>query len=304
MQELTLQLGPMQAGSSASDDSNQSSQWKANSLTALATSPPHSGTGSEPDSSKIVVGVCEASLQSPMVSCGAGYFKCPKCLKTLPLSEGVPKGQSVWCSTDNSSYSALQGRWSKNKDLRTWWQSLSAEEQTQWFLRWQSMLSKRRFDGINFAETSSRSAGVRDEDVDAFIPWDKFLRDGMAMGKSSSVLEGEWKDIIQNRRAECRFHRGQWLVPRYEGMERRQFQQQDQSWHLSRHAAIQDEAQLNELQTGANEIIQRFSDALRAAVLPTPQLPAPHVESSEAEQSRFIMPADLIHGNVMREAMF
>ena len=87
-------------------------------------------------------------------------------------------------------------------------------------------------------------------------------------------------------------------------MERRQFEQQDQSWHLSRRAAIQDEAGLNELQTGANEIIQRFSDALKAAVLPTPQLPAPHVESSEAEQSRFIMPADLIHGNVTRDAIF
>ena len=81
-----------------------------------------------------------------------GSFLCPKCKKVLPLSESILKGAQLWCIADNRSYNGLVARWSKSPKLRAWWNGLKVDEQVEWFLKWQSMDSKSRFENLTYGE--------------------------------------------------------------------------------------------------------------------------------------------------------
>ena len=56
------------------------------------------------------------------------------------------------------------------------------------------------------------------EDVDRFVPWHVFKREGLATGREVLQLEKEFQDMVDDPTVECIHRRGQWLVPFYEGV--------------------------------------------------------------------------------------
>ena len=116
------------------------------------------------------------------------------------MSDSVARGSVLWCSKDSASYNGLQTRWAKNPKLRKWWQSLSPDEQAQWFLKSQNMQGKRRFDEVIYTEVSTRAEEFIEDDVTKFKTFKQFLLEGLQLGISRQQLEQDFKDIIDNNR--------------------------------------------------------------------------------------------------------
>jgi hypothetical protein len=87
-------------------------------------------------------------------------FKCACCAKALPLGLGLPKGNQMWCLKDNASYNALVARWKIDARLKAWWQRQSPDQRIHWFIRWQNLSGKRRFDDIRYEEVSEGASEV------------------------------------------------------------------------------------------------------------------------------------------------
>ena len=98
-------------------------------------------------------------------------FVCAWCQKTFPIAESMPKGSQLVCKKDNASTSAFNLRAKANPKLRSWWQSLSADEKAEWYRRWQTVTGKRRFDEIEYTEESVQAEEDIFDEVDQWIPF-------------------------------------------------------------------------------------------------------------------------------------
>ena len=153
----------------------------------------------------------------------AQQFNCPKCKRRLPVAEAVQVGNQTWCVKDRRTYGQLQTRWAKNPKLRTWWNSMTDEEQQTWFLKWQSLTPKARFQQIQYVEKVSLAEEVIEDEVEDFKTYARFHMERKMTDPSAtdSAIEADWLDIIDSCRSECLWRRGQWLVPSFNGVRRK-----------------------------------------------------------------------------------
>jgi hypothetical protein len=233
---------------------------------------------------------------------GNGSFTCAKCVFIYPVSELVVKGSQQWCIKDNKSYNGLVVRWAKNPKLRVWWNGMSAEDQTQWFRKWQSVSAKRRYDDIAFSDASYRAEEDIMDEVDAYIPYWMFRRDELRAGKQDRQIVQEWQELIDSNKKECKFQRGEWLVPRFMGVEKRKRAVSGQSWTASRKAAVENEAQLNSLVQSSGQVLDRWRSQ-SAAPLSLGSTDAPTVQSMPEDQPQAAKHEDVMIGCISREAL-
>eukprot|EP00927_Polykrikos_kofoidii_P065099 TRINITY_DN60895_c0_g1_i1.p1 TRINITY_DN60895_c0_g1~~TRINITY_DN60895_c0_g1_i1.p1 ORF type:complete len:788 (-),score=151.87 TRINITY_DN60895_c0_g1_i1:269-2575(-) len=224
------------------------------------------------------------------------------CKKVLPTSEMLPKGNQTWCKKDTASYQALCQRWVKNPKIKVWWQSLQPEKRVEWFINWQGLSGKKRFQDIVYEEsTTNASEGIGD-DIDVWVTWKEFLSNGLRIpGETTQSLMQKWQETINSNRASCLFKRGQWLVPEYKGFERRTRARISQEVTVSRKTSVEDENALVTYQESGRQQLELFGGSVQAPQVADAPL-GPEVLSRPQDQPPLLQPRDHIGGAIAQEA--
>ena len=197
---------------------------------------------------------------------GSNQFCCNRCKQILAVSCMSASIKNV-CAKDVASYKALTDRWVKVRALSTWWKSLNAEQQQEWYRRQQTLPSgsKRNFDEVVYTETAKERSGNEVRERDHFKPWWLFKNDGLSAGVSLQLLEQMWHDAVDNRTADAMHVRGQWCVAQFIGVmkDKVSTQEQEMATKRSKHVASVD--QLRELTTGGLKAIEQYGAAYEGA---------------------------------------
>ena len=228
---------------------------------------------------------------------------CQCCKQQCPVGLCVPKGNAWWCLKDNASYQALITRWAKNSKLRVWWQSLDAAAKVSWFMKWQGMDSKNKFDSIDYEDKSIQAI---DHIVDEIIKWDNWeeywLRKKDIPGNTWQSLWINWQQTLEANSTSATFSHGEWWVPRYAGPEMRKRQRTSNEQIVSRHSAIHDPSQLQQLiQTGQNNL-QQFQKGITDPNLAACSTQGPEILSRQEDMPQMLEPANTAMDLIAREA--
>jgi hypothetical protein len=194
-------------------------------------------------------------------------FFCKKCKLQQPLEKIIMKGNVSVCTPDNSSYKALSDRWKTNSSLRVWWNGLTEEGQTQWYRKWQTVEKgqKRKFDECTYIEQQTDEAVRQEGAVDRYIPWKLFRRHGFLDGASEAELIKDFQNMVQDPHITCKFERGEWLVPEFQGTESFIGNRAVSSTSMSRSASVQSQTQLNQLLLSGRQMLTNQTCALTSA---------------------------------------
>ena len=240
-------------------------------------------------------GVASSSKAKP--SDGTEFF-CPKCNTVCPIDKAVVKGSQVWCEEDSQSYNQLTVRWKSNTKLKKWWTGLEKLQQQDWFRKWKQMTPRARFQEISYVEKHEISIEDLEEEVEKFQTWKMFLRANPR--KSEDDLKAEWIKIIEDNRSECCVRRGEWLVPEFQGIERRIRKRQAESQVVERVAHIKDHATLDIFWASGKQRLDMAKAAISPAVI---DLTDYNVHAPGINSRAMDMPMRASSSGVLLEAM-
>jgi hypothetical protein len=237
---------------------------------------------------------------------GMTTFFCKKCKCQKPINELIVRGNLSICASDVNSYKNITDRWKSNPALRVWWKAQGDDGQAAWFKKQHTLDrgQKRHFDDVTYVENHSEEARRNRMEDDRYIPWWMFLRDGLVMGKSEAALRQEFSDTVNNPDIHCEFARGQWLIPRFEGLLVQSGSSVVDSSSSWRSAAVQSQSQLQGLvQTGRTLVQQQLQQNSHSAAMLTPRLmlDMPTVHSRIEDQPQRPHITDLLQASVLRE---
>ena len=230
-------------------------------------------------------------------------FLCSQCKLNKPVSMQVARGSQLWCLPDISSYQGLVTRWCKNQALKNWWRSMDATAKAEWFRKWQNLEAKRRYDFISFIERTIHAQETLEDEIDKHIPWSVYYAEQICIpGSTFASVETAWKEAVESCRAECKFVRGQWLLPRFEGVESRKRKRVTQEIELMRSANITDSAQMLQLWTSGQQLLDRFS-SLTPVIATHTGISSPHVNASISDMPTSAIVQDVLHSAISREVI-
>ena len=110
----------------------------------------------------MVAGACASSVGVALTP------ECPKCKQRLSLSYSTYVGSALWCMNDKQSYAPTCPGWAKAGALKVWWSGLTSTQQAEWFGKWQRMMSKERFEAIQYVEKASYAAEDIEDELERF----------------------------------------------------------------------------------------------------------------------------------------
>ena len=238
----------------------------------------------------------------PFASKSGITFTCDCCKRLCPMSEHVQKGYQSWCKSDNRSYTSLSARWQRNPKLKQWWTKLSPVHKVHWFTKWQPLNGKARFDAIIYLETAVESMEELNDEIDSWITWRKFKIEGKLLGLSDADISAEWGETIRSNRANCLFRRGEWLVPVFDGVERRVRQRTANEIQSIRQSQCQDDDELRRLVESGRQNLQRFSSGVATPACLGQLADTPRVQSRPEDQPVLPKARDVAGEQISREA--
>jgi hypothetical protein len=229
-----------------------------------------------------------------------GFFNCLKCKKQKSLVE-ISVRPNV-CNADNNAYAALTKRWAKNRQLKVWWEGLSDPQQVDWYVKQSAHPSgvKRCFDELTYVETATTAIEHVNGEVDRLLPWKIFRRNGLMSGQTEMQLEKEFVDLTTNARAECRFVRGEWLVPEFQGMDVRKDKREIQAQVNMRSAVITSSEQLATLNRSGQILLENFATSCPQISM-APSTDGPKTDAGVQDQPVGALPINIILQQVHRE---
>ena len=121
---------------------------------------------------------------------------------------------------------------------------MSAADKANWFVKWQGLTGKRRFDNVFYEERSIEGRDNISDEVDGHVTWRQFLLEGAQLGGTEQTIAKEWQEIIDTNQVNCLLRRNQWLVPIFRGVETRKRHRVSNESHVGRSSDITDEAEL------------------------------------------------------------
>ena len=194
-------------------------------------------------------------------------------------------GPANCCSADVLTYNSLQRRWTKNKSLKTWWDSLDAQAKaTQYLQHAAATGQKRKFDGIEYSEGSLNEAYDGSQEEERCIPWWSFKAWKISEDPKRMVqdIAAEFVGMVLNPEINCVFTRGQWCVPRFEGVLRVNGSRTSAYQRVQRQKAIQDTTELAILREGGAALVSSFASANKNAMANHSFLPADQPVADDA----------------------
>ena len=191
----------------------------------------------------------------------------------------------------------------KNPKLKQWWNSLSQDQQTAWFVKWQTMGAKRRYDSMSFTERSVHAHDLIDDEIDQWIRFDEYYnRNYSKPGNTLATLRRDFEEIVNSQRHNCRVAREQWCIPVFGGLERRNRQRVSNEYDTSRgQSSVADQNSLQRLRTQAAEQLSRSYDSVAPPVSTRSSLPMPQIPARPEDMPALVSPQDGMYGNISRE---
>ena len=224
--------------------------------------------------SRRVRSIASGSTGSSGIASGAGVqlmcgviegssFQCSKCLLPKPIAQlRIRSGQKV-CEGDVRSYASIQTRWAGNRELRSWFKGLTPLDRVDWYVKQQQNDTgkKRNIDSMMYNDTYSNKAIRREGEIDVFIPWRIYRRRALADGEDATQAAYNFINSIQNNRVSCRFHRGEWHVPEYQGLRIETGQELAQGHTVNRGGVVETAAELAERTIVGESLLKKQIDA-------------------------------------------
>ena len=117
-------------------------------------------------------------------------------------------------------------------------------------------------------------------------------------------IAADFCEIVNSNRVNCRHRRNEWLVPVYQGMERRVRSRQSQEQRTSRAASNVEGDELVRLQQEGLQALQRYRDSIVDPVTVHSQngVALPEIRSRPEEMPPLPMPQDVLADSIQREA--
>eukprot|EP00928_Gymnodinium_smaydae_P033106 TRINITY_DN23809_c0_g1_i2.p1 TRINITY_DN23809_c0_g1~~TRINITY_DN23809_c0_g1_i2.p1 ORF type:complete len:745 (-),score=137.97 TRINITY_DN23809_c0_g1_i2:185-2365(-) len=239
----------------------------------------------------------------PNVSAGKpppGHFHCTKCHWNKPLAEMGCRPNV--CQLDCNSYKSLTSRWGKQRRLKTWWESISVEAQTEWYRKKQEDPpgTKRCFEACTYEEKSGDSVVDKERETEHFETYDLFFDRWKLRGQPDVWIEQKWKEEVEAPDSEAIWRRNQWLLPRFTGVYRYTDQNHTEQLEISRRANVASSEQLRALHSGGQELLRQYREGLQPSKIR--KTDSPFVDANVCDQPSRPTPVPAIANQVHREA--
>jgi hypothetical protein len=93
------------------------------------------------------------SAAPPVCGGSESVFKCKKCELTKPQQD-ADKNKPNSCVPCVNAYKSICDRWTRDRALHSWWQGLTPQEKSQWYVRQNKVPAgaKRKFHEVNYSE--------------------------------------------------------------------------------------------------------------------------------------------------------
>ena len=191
-------LGAM---SGTSTPVSSSAPASASSLTAPST----------PHASPVKAMVCAASVGPP----SEGEHRCAKCdmfglniitkltkyanLFDLIKTTTNPRCKSFDHVICKRHYGCLCRRWSSDAAVKMWWTAKSDDEKATWYIAHHAVDgSQGEVRPLQVERLETKAVGVQNNDMDNYIPFKVFKRNGLMEGKSVVEIEKEWMAMLRD----------------------------------------------------------------------------------------------------------
>ena len=129
------------------------------------------------------------------------------------------------------------------------------------------------------------------------LPWTIFSR-----LKKIPEIEKEWNSLIEAPNTEAVFRNGLWHVPEYQGFVRERSVAHSQAIQTSRSATIESSAQLADLETGGNRLLNQFRDSMHRTQTGSAE-GGPATSAQMSDQPAHHTSPNVISHQVHREAL-
>ena len=192
-------------------------------------------------------------------------------------------------------------RWKKNPKLKEWWKQLTGHAKVEWFRKWQRLTPKEKADMMSFVERGILAHELLEDEVDKFITFDMFVQSRAHLNVTIDQHEAKWQEEIDSCRAECKFARNQWLVPRFEGIERRSRTRVTQQFEVFRQVDITSADHMDQLWQQSKAMLTAFQQSIPETKTIDTSFPEPHVTARPEEQPQRAAPANVVMDNIVRE---
>lgn len=187
-------------------------------------------------------------------------------------------GSQQGCRPCKSEYKYLTDKWSKNKQLKTWYQGKTADQKMQYFRdRKRAMKSgaRRTFDIFNFQESQIQQTKDEEVDLEKFLPWTIYRRGRLMDGLSEAEIVAEWEVAIVDPAVPTRIVRGKVCIPEFQGVEARSSKATITESRATRQTSVRSVGELASLKAAAESTHSQTFAALQAR--------APQLEAAENE---------------------
>ena len=156
---------------------------------------------------------------------------------------------------------------------------------------------------MSFTERSVNSHDLLDDEFGRWIPFvDYYNRNYTKPGNTLATIRRDFEEIVNGQRHNCRFARGQWCVPVFGGLERRNRQRVSNEYDTSRgQSSVSDQNQLQRLRSQADEQLRRSYNSVAPPVSTLSSFPMPQISARPEDQPALVDPQDGMYENISRE---
>ena len=223
------------------------------------------------------------------------HFNCLDCKQLLPTSM-MSFTKKDRCTKDVASYKSLCDKWGRVRQLRAWWAALAAEQKVEWFRKHQRAEpgTKRRFDDCEYKEKSETAVADIDDEVDMAIPWWRYRDEQVPLGKSLVEVQLEWQRLVDAPGSGAFMRRGEWVLPRFYGVELRKRKSESNSMETSRAKRFKSAEEHAELRAGGQALLDRYTSTIKARSGPSDSVEMPEVERSVEDCASLHVAQDMI----------
>ena len=231
-------------------------------------------------------------------------FKCNMCGLQKPLSELEYKGNQQWCRTDVSNYNTLCYRWRGQPKLRKWWTGLNSEQRASWFKKWQSLSTDERNTLFNFIVSTVISKELIEDDIDSWCPLDKYIRHRRLEDPTltNKQITTEFEQKVETHKSECMYKRGQWLLPIFEGCERRSSSRTSNQIMISKSVDVHNANEMAALCHHGTGMLAEFASGIQPTRTIDPQFTA-NITASEHAMPQYAQPNNIMQAAISREVI-